>query len=114
MLDPMDPMDPGATAESEQRDGEPVYLSCTAEDLIVVEMEAWRRGYQAATTDAAAALQSLEAVAEAGEGACNQALSLYVPLDIARFADVFVRAWCGGYCTRAREFKPLAAPPITH
>ena len=112
----MDPTRPDAMAESVQSEleEERVYLSCSAEDLIEVEMEAWRQGYQAAESASLAALQSLNAVAEAGEGACRQALSRYVPLDVTRFTDVFVRAWCGGYCTRARELKQSAAPPTIH
>jgi hypothetical protein len=82
--------------------------------MIEVEMEAWRRGYQAAEADAPATLQSVKAMSEAGESACNEALLRYVPLDVDRFTDVFVRAWCGGYCSRARELQPQAAPPTIH
>ena len=110
----LDPMSTETVAASEQGESKRVYLSCCAQDLIAVEMEAWRRGYHAAETDAPATLQSVAAMAEAGEGACNQALLLYVPLDVDRFADVFVRAWCGGYCTRARELSPQSVPPTIH
>ena len=110
----MDPMSTDTMAASEQSEGKHVYLSCCTEDLITIEMEAWRRGYQAAETDAPATLPSVKAVAEAGECACNQALLLYVPLDVDRFADVFIRAWCGGYCTRARELSSHATPPVIH
>jgi hypothetical protein len=105
---------PDAMPSSEQAEGELVYLSCSAEDLIAVEMEAWRRGYQSAETASPAPLLRLEAVAEVAEVACHQALLLYVPLDVDRFADVFVRAWCGGYCTRARELSLPATPPTVH
>jgi hypothetical protein len=109
-----DPMNSDRMPATEAGEEERVYLSCSAEDLIALEMEAWRRGYQAAEAAAPAGLLRLEALAEAGEAACNQALLLYVPLDVDRFADVFVRAWCGGYCTRARELSLQAAPPIIH
>jgi hypothetical protein len=110
----LDPMSTDSMAARPQCEGERVYLSCCAEELIVVEMEAWRRGYQAAEADAPAMLPSVKAVAEAGESACNEALVQYVPLDVDRFTDVFVRAWCGGYCSRARELQQQSAPPTLH
>ena len=110
----MDPMSTDTMAVSEQSEGKQVYLSCCTEDLIAVEMEAWRRGYQAAEAAAPTTLQSVAALAAAGEAACNQALLQYVPMDVDRFTDVFVRAWCGGYCTRASELSLQAAPPIIH
>ena len=36
----LDPMNPDAMAASVQKEAERVYLSCCAEDLIVVDMEA--------------------------------------------------------------------------
>jgi hypothetical protein len=110
----MNPMNTDVTAAGEQVEGERVYLSCSAEDLIAVEMEAWKRGCRAAEAAGPEALQSLEAVSAKAEDACNQALLMYVPLDVGRFADVFVRGWCAGYCTRARELSPQATPPVTH
>jgi hypothetical protein len=110
----LDPMSTDTMAASGLGEGNRVYLSCCTEDLIAVEMEAWRCGYQAAEADAPATLQRVAAMAEAGEYACNQALLLYVPLDVDRFADVFVRAWCGGYCTRVRELSPQSAPLTIH
>jgi hypothetical protein len=111
-MDPVTPDVLGASAEGEE---ERVYLSCSPEDLIVVEMEAWQRGYQAAqAAPPGTTVPSLEAIAAAGKGACNQALLLYVPLDIERFVDVFVRAWCGGYCTRAQELTRSSTSSIIH
>ena len=89
-----------------------IYIACGIEDLISVEMVAWKRGYDRACADGPAVLDDTAAVERAAQAACEEALEIYVPLDQARFCDVFVRAWCGGYFTRLRESQPRAAPPI--
>lgn len=89
-----------------------IYIACGVEDLISVEMDAWKRGYDRAEADGLAALQDMAAVERAAQAACDVALEVYVPLDQARFCDVFVRAWCGGYFTQLRESQPRVASTI--
>ena len=81
----------------------PIYISCCDEDLIAVEMDAWKRGYDRAAAEGPAATSDIAAIERAGDAACDEALQVYVAMDLARFRDVFIRAWCGGYCTRLRE-----------
>lgn len=97
-----------------ETEGQQVYLSCSAEDLIAIEMEAWRSGYEAATISESVRLHNLAAIEEAAEGVCDQALYIYIPLDLTRFRDVFIRAWCGGYCMRMRELGWFASAPVSH
>ena len=77
----------------------PIYLACSAEDLIGIEMNAWALGSTRAAVDAESVLQNVMAIEEASERACDEALEIYIPLDLDRFRDVFTRAWCGGYCS---------------
>ena len=81
----------------------PIYLACSAEDLIGVEMNAWALGSTRAAVDAEPVLQNITAIEEASERACDEALEIYIPLDLDRFRDVFIRAWCGGYCSRMSQ-----------
>lgn len=81
----------------------PVYIACSPEDLIAVEMDAWRQGYDTASVDNKAAERTLPDIEWLGEGACEEALRRYVPMSLERFHDVYVRAWCAGYCIRLRE-----------
>jgi hypothetical protein len=74
------------------------YSSCSYEELIALEMEAWALGSACAIADGARALRDLAAIEQAAEVACDEALRIYVPLDLARFHDVFTLAWIGGYC----------------
>ena len=76
-----------------------IYLACTAEDLISVEMYAWKLGSDRAGADSTLVSSSITAIQEASERACDEALVIYIPLDLDRFRDVFTRAWCGGYCS---------------
>jgi hypothetical protein len=85
-----------------------IYLACTAEDLIRVEMDAWVLGGDRASVDATAALASIAAIQEASEQACDAVLEMYIPLDVDRFRDVFTRAWCAGYCSR--QSQPVSGP----
>ena len=80
-----------------------IYMSCCPEDLIAVEMDAWRHGYDAASADAKAAERTLPDIEWLGEGACEVALRRYVPMNLERLHDVYVRGWCTGYCIRLLE-----------
>lgn len=88
-----------------EQTAQPIYLACSVEELILVEMDAWNQGYGRAVADNAPMqrLRELATVERAAEEACDVALLSYVPMDLLRFRDVFVRAWCGGYCTRLHE-----------
>jgi hypothetical protein len=77
-----------------------IYLACTDEDLVSVEMYAWKLGSDRARADSLAVVPSITAIQEASERACDEALVIYIPLDLDRFRDVFTRAWCAGYCSR--------------
>jgi len=81
--------------------GTPIYLSCSPEDLIAVEIQAWTQGGDRAARDIHAKLKSIETVRQAAEKACDEALQIYIPMDVDRFHDVFTRAWSAGYCIRA-------------
>lgn len=74
------------------------YWSCSHEELIELQIEAWALGSACARTDGLRALSDLMAVEQRAEIACEDALLIYVPLDLARFHDVFTLAWVGGYC----------------
>ncbi|MGO8946107.1 MAG: hypothetical protein ACLQUY_00295 [Ktedonobacterales bacterium] len=84
-----------------------IYLSCTPEDLIRVEIEAWERGLNQCDIDAASTLEDITAIEQAAEQICDQSLEVYVPLDVGRFRDVFTRAWCAGYCAQAARREKL-------
>ena len=86
-----------------------VYVGCSHEELIAIEMDAWKRGYKRADTDGPAAMRDLAVVAAASEAACDDALQVYVPMELGRFRDVFTLAWCAGYWTRVQEFGMPAA-----
>jgi hypothetical protein len=98
-------------ASAHETGAQPIYLSCTAEDLIRVEMEAWERGFNQAEIDAFGAQEDIAAIERAAEQVCYQSLDRYVPLDLDRFRDVFTRAWCAGYCaTVGRRRDSTRAP----
>lgn len=78
------------------------YWSCSHEELIELQIEAWALGSACAQADSSRALRDLMAVEQRAEIACEDALLIYVPMDLARFHDVFTLAWVGGYCA-ARE-----------
>ena len=102
---------------SEMTGGTPVYLSCSPEDLITVEILAWTHGCDRAGVDIPPRLKSIEAVEQAAEKVCDQALRTYIPLDVDRFRDVFTRAWSAGYCSRAGLIvteKPRATEAEIH
>jgi hypothetical protein len=89
-----------------------IYLACSPEDLIAVEMDAWSCGFGEA--DKGESLQEpsgMRLIEQAAELVCDQALQIYIPLDLERFRDVFTRAWCAGYCTglRRAEDNPQTA-----
>ncbi len=74
------------------------YWSCSHEELIELQIEAWALGGACAEADGPRALRELMAVEQRAEIACEEALQIYVPMDLARFHDVFTLAWVGGYC----------------
>jgi hypothetical protein len=80
-----------------------IYLACTPEDLIRVEMDAWGLGNDWAAAETSPVLSSIAAILEASERACDDALEICVPLDLDRFRDVFTRAWSAGYCNRVGQ-----------
>lgn len=86
-----------------QVEQESIYISCCPEELIAVEMDAWRHGYDAASADKKAADRTLPDIEWQGEGACEEALRRYVPMNLERFHEIYVRGWCTGYCIRVRE-----------
>ena len=79
----------------------PIYLACSPEELLGVEIQAWTQGCDRAGLDIPAKLKSIQAVEQAAEKACDEALHIYIPMDVDRFRDVFPRAWSAGYCSRA-------------
>jgi hypothetical protein len=82
---------------------EEIYISSSNADLIAVGMDAWKRGYDQAVEDGPAALRDLAEVERAGEEACDEALQVYIPMDLGRFRETYTLAWCGGYCTQVQE-----------
>jgi hypothetical protein len=91
-----------------------IYLSCSAEDLIAVEMDAWNCGFsEAGNVEDVQESSGMRVIEQAAEEVCDQALQIYIPLDLERFRDVFTRAWCAGYCTGLRrdENSPHTAGP---
>jgi hypothetical protein len=87
-----------------EADGHLIYLACSPEDLIAVEMDAWTRGFsKAGMVETSAEPASITDIEQAAKMACDQALKVYIPLDLDRFRDVFTRAWCAGYCTALRR-----------
>lgn len=84
---------------------EPIYISSGVEGLIAVQMDAWKRGYECAGADGPAAIRDIAALQRAAEDACDEALLVYVPMDLARFRDIYMIAWCAGYCTRRQESR---------
>jgi hypothetical protein len=80
---------------------EPEYVGADTESLIAIQMDAWARGY--ATASAATAQLTMGQIERAARNACDEALARCIPFDEGRFCDVFVLAWCGGYCSYLRE-----------
>lgn len=74
------------------------YWSCSHEELIELQIEAWALGSACARAAGLRALRDLMAVEQRAEIACEESLLIYVPLDLSRFHDVFTLAWVGGYC----------------
>lgn len=87
-----DPAAPGSPAPV------PKYCSCSHEELIALQIEAWAQGAACAKTDSSHALRDFATIEQRAEAACDEALQQYVPLELARFRDVFTLAWVGGYC----------------
>ena len=87
-----DAMSPPRVANASVR-----YISCSQEEMVQVEIEAWASGADQAHSDGARALRELAAIEQRAELACEEALETYIPLDLARFHDVFTLAWIAGY-----------------
>lgn len=73
-----------------------VYIGSGSEALVELELVAWELGYQVAS-HTAEPLTEITEVLRAAELACDEALRRYVPLDEARFCDIFILAWSAGY-----------------
>lgn len=86
-----------------------IYISCGTGDLIAVEMDAWKRGYERAVADGAAIMHDLAVVELASDAACDEALHVYVPMELGRFRDIFTLAWCAGYWTKVQESEMSVA-----
>jgi hypothetical protein len=85
-----------------------IYLACSPEDLIAVEMDAWTRAFsEASMVETILDPASMPLIEQEAEKACDQALKVYMPLDLDRFRDVFTRAWCAGYCTAFQRREHL-------
>lgn len=84
---------------------EPIYISSGVEGLIAIQMDAWKRGYERAVADGPSAISDIAALQRAGEDACDEALLIYVPMDVERFRDIYIIAWCAGYCTWRQESR---------
>ena len=80
-----------------------IYVGCSHEDYVTIEMAAWKRGYERAIADGLAVMRDLIVVGRASEIACDEALCMYVPMELNRFRNIFTLAWCGGYWTRVQE-----------
>jgi hypothetical protein len=84
-----------------------IYLSCSPEDLIAVEMDAWTCGFsESGKVETSLDPSNMSQIQQAAEQVCEQALRIYIPLDLDRFRDVFTRAWSAGYCTGRRSTVP--------
>jgi hypothetical protein len=89
-----------------------IYLSCSPEDLIAVEMDAWTCGFrEAGKIETSQEPDNMILIQQASEKVCDQALQIYIPLDLDRFRDVFTRAWCAGYCTGLRRTEQQHQQP---
>lgn len=94
----MNPMNQ-TTASVLETGARPIYLSCSAEDLILVIMRAWEHGFNQADVDSHADLTDIAAIEHMAEQICDHCLEIYIPLDLERFRKVFTSAWCAGYRT---------------
>lgn len=96
------PQTPTDTSSAKAIDGQPAlvarYWSCSHEELIELQIVAWGLGGDGAKADGDGVLRDLMAIEQRAERACEEALRIYVPLDLARFRDIFTLAWVGGYC----------------
>jgi hypothetical protein len=113
-------LDQYAYHPAQEENSQIIYLSCCPEDLIAVEMDAWACGFrEAGRVETSPEPDSIRHIERAAEQVCDQALRIYVPLDLDRFRDVFTRAWCAGYCTgrrrtEQRQQQPAGADDIIH
>lgn len=83
------------------------FISCCPEELVDVALEGRRQGREQAKAAGASALRDMCAIIEAASAACDRALvEQYLPLDEARFRDVFTLAWCAGYWSAVATQTP--------
>lgn len=93
---------PSQTREPEhahrQQANAPIYIGCSLEDLVAIELEGMDQGRAHARADGTRRLHGMRAISEAAHHACDRVLAeKYVPLDEARFREVFTLAWYAGY-----------------
>lgn len=78
-------------------------ISCCDEELVEVELVALRQGANQARNDGTTHLTTMAAMGKAAAVACDRALEVqYLPLDEAKFREVFIRAWSAGYLSETR------------
>ncbi|HEX8036434.1 MAG TPA: hypothetical protein VF510_21435 [Ktedonobacterales bacterium] len=83
---------------------QPKPISCCDEELVEVELEALRQGANQARKDGTTHLTTMATVRYAAAVACDRALEVqYLPLDEAKFHEVFIRAWSAGYLSETRR-----------
>ena len=104
--------DPHDDKTSSALEARRIYLSCSPEDLIAVEMVAWREGFDAAGEDDALATLDIQQIERRAEQTCDDTLERYVPMNVEQYRDVFVRGWCGGYCSRVGESSASWSGPM--
>lgn len=86
---------------------EPMYIGSGSAALVELEMTAWQQGYQAAQEPF---MRDFEEIQRAACAACEEALNQYIPLDEARFSDIFTLAWSAGYSLHVRELDQTRGP----
>jgi hypothetical protein len=75
----------------------PVYIGAAEHELIELELAAWDAGYRQAVAQGAEARRDLAAIQELARAACEDALQVYVPLDLSAFCRTYSRGWAMGY-----------------
>ncbi len=95
--------------------GRPTYVGTSRQELVDLELDAWEQGARQADADGSAALTEFADIDAAANAACEDTLRIYIPLDLARFRDVYTRGWAAGYYARVRRLGMLndITPPDT-
>jgi hypothetical protein len=82
----------------------PIFIGCRLEELVELELDGLEQGRERARADGVRALRDMQAISRAAATACDRALAgRYVPLDEAKFCEVFTLAWCAGYHAEVEE-----------